>query len=154
MINMTIQEKIKEDMKAAMKAKEEVRLSVLRGLISAFTNESIILGKKPNDPLSDENALNVIIRASKQRKDSIDQFEKGGRLELAEAEAEELKIIEEYLPEMMSEDEVKKVVENKKTELGINSPEQFGQLIGIVMKELKGKADGGVVKKVIEESLK
>jgi uncharacterized protein YqeY len=152
--NMTIQEKIKEDMKSAMKAREEVKLSVLRSLISAFTNESITLGNKPNEPLSDENALKVINRASKQRKDSIEQFEKGGRPELAESEAEELKVIEEYLPEMMSEEEITKVVEDKKAELGINSPEQFGQLIGAVMGELKGKADGGIVKKIVEESLK
>jgi uncharacterized protein YqeY len=151
---MTISEKIKEDMKVAMKAKEETRLSVLRGLISAFTNESITLGNKPNDPLSDEDALKVINRAAKQRKDSIEQFEKGGRPELAESEKAELEIIEEYLPEMMSEEDVKKVVEAKKEELGINSQEQFGQLIGAVMGELKGKADGGVVKKIIEESLK
>jgi uncharacterized protein YqeY len=152
--NMTISEKIKEDMKTAMKAKEEVRLSVLRGLMSAFTNESITLGNKPDEPLSDEQAMAVINRASKQRKDSIEQFESGGRPELAEAEKEELKVIEEYLPEMMSEEEVKKVVEAKKEELGVNSPEKFGQLIGAVMGELKGKADGGVVKKVVEEVLK
>lgn len=150
---MTIQEKIKEEMKEAMKAREEVRLSVLRSLISAFTNESVVLGNKPSDPLSDEDAMNILIRASKQRKDSIEQFEKGGRKELADSEREELAIIEEYLPEKMGDDEIRNYILEKKDEMSIDSPEDFGQLMGAVMVGLKGKADGSVVKKIIDELL-
>jgi uncharacterized protein YqeY len=150
---MTIQEQIKEDMKGAMKSKDEARLSVTRGLISSFTNELVASGKTPQDPIDDENALIVITRAAKQRKDSIEQFEKGGRPELAESEKAELAVLEEYLPEMMSEEEIKKVVDAKIDALGISDKSDMGKLIGAVMSELKGKADGSDVKKVVEESL-
>lgn len=150
---MTIQEKVREDMKQAMKDKNSVKLSVMRGLVTAFTNELVAIGKTPQDVLSDEEALKVINRAAKQRKDSIEQFEAGGRPELAEAEKEELVFIEEFLPEMMSEDEVRKIAEAKKTELGIESKEQFGQLMGAVVGATKGQADGSVVKKIVEELL-
>jgi uncharacterized protein YqeY len=150
---MTIQEKIKEDMKQAMKDKNEVKLSVTRGLIAAFTNENVANGKTPQDPVDDETAMTVITRASKQRKDSIEQFEKGGRPELAESEKAELAVLEEYLPEMMSEDEIRDVVDEKKSALGITDKSGMGQLIGAVMGELKGKADGSVVKTIVENSL-
>jgi uncharacterized protein YqeY len=150
---MTIQEQIKEDMKTAMKAKESEKVTALRGLMAAFTNELVSLGKTPQDSLGDEEALVVLNRAAKQRKDSIEQFEKGGRPELAANEKAELEIIEDYLPEMMSEEEVRAYVLSKKDEMGIDSADQFGQLMGAVMGGLKGKADGALVKKVIEESL-
>lgn len=149
---MTIQETIKDGIKNAMKAKDEVRLSVLRGLSAAFTNELVNLKRTPQDKLSDEEALVVITRASKQRKDSIEQFEKGGRADLAESEKAELKIIEEFLPTLMSEDEIRAYVLAKKDEMGINSREQFGQFMGAVMSGLKGKADGALVKKVVDGS--
>lgn len=150
---MTIQEQIKEDLKESMKAKDTLRTNVLKSFISAFTNEAISLGRKPQEPLSNEEALNVIKKLSKQRKDSIEQYQKGGRPELAEAEKEELAIIEEYLPEMMSEEEVRAHVLKKKDEMNITSADQFSQLMGAIMADLKGKADGSVVKKVVEEVL-
>lgn len=150
---MTIQEQIKDDLKEAMKAKNSVKVGVLKGFISEFTNESVKLGRTPQDPLENNEALNVIKRLSKQRKDSIEQFENGGRPELAESEKAELAIIEEYLPEMMSEEEVRAHVLQKKDEMNITSKDQFGQLIGAVMNDLKDKADGAVVKKVIDEAL-
>ncbi len=150
---MSIKENIQADMKQAMKDKNEVVLTVTRGLLSAFTNELVANGKTPQDMIDDESALAVITRASKQRKDSIEQFEKGGRPELAESEKTELAILEKYLPKLMSEEEIKKVVDQKKTELGIADKSQMGQFIGAVMQELKGKADGALVKKVVEEAL-
>jgi uncharacterized protein len=146
-------EKIKEDMKAAMKEKAALKLEVLRGLITAFTNELVATSRTPQDELSDEEAQAVISRAAKQRKDSIEQFTNGDRPELADKEKEELVIIESYLPEMMGEDEVRTYVLSKKDEMGIETADQFGQLMGAVMGGLKGKADGGVVKEVIEEAL-
>ena len=150
---MTIQEQIKGDMVAAMKEKDSVKVGVLRGLMAAFTNELVTLKRTPQDILSDEEALAVINRGAKQRNDSIEQFEKGGRQDLVEVEKAELEIIQKYLPEMMSEDDVRAYVLSKKDEMGIDSADGFGQLMGAVMAGLKGKADGGVVKKVIEESL-
>jgi len=150
---MTIYEQIKEDLKESMKAKDIVKTSVLKGFVSEFTNESVKLGRTPQDPLSNEESLSVIKRQSKQRKDSIEQFEKGGRPELAESEKAELLIIEEYLPELMSEEEVRAHVLQKKDEMNITSADQFGQLMGAIMADLRDKADGAVVKKVIDEAL-
>ncbi len=150
---MTIQDKIKDEMKQAMMAKDQVKLTVIRGLVSAFTNELVANGKTPQSPIDDESALKVITRAAKQRRDSIEQFEKGGRPELAEAEKSELAILESYLPKLMSADDIKKVVEAKKVELEIKDKSGIGKLIGSVMVDLKGKADGAVVKQVVEESL-
>lgn len=147
---MTIQETIKSQIKEAMIAKDATRLLVLRGLASAFTNELVAKGMKPTDPLSDEMAMAVITRASKQRKDSIEQFEKGGRPELAESEKAELTIIETYLPELMSKEEVIKAVELKKAELGVTDKSGVGLLMRAVMTDLKGKADGAMVKEVVD----
>lgn len=141
---------IKESIKIAMLAKDAVRLTVLRGLLTAFTNELVATKRKPQDELSDVEVIAVIRRAVKQRKDSIDQFKKGGREDLAESEEAELKILETYLPKMMSKDEVKKKAEEMKTKLGITDKSKIGQLIGATMKELNGLADGTDVKEAVE----
>ena len=148
---MSIHEQIKSEIKEAMKAKDTVKLSVVRGLVSAFTNEAIVKGGTPVDILSDADALAVIKRASNQRKDAIDQFVAGGRPELAESEKAELSILESYLPTMMAFDEVKKIAEAKKAELGIDDKAKAGQLVGMIMKDLAGKADGADVKKAVDE---
>jgi uncharacterized protein YqeY len=150
-VDMSLQEKLKEEMKSALRGRETVRLSVLRGILSAFTNELVAKKRKPDEEIEDELALEVISRQAKQRKDSIEQFRKGGRVDLAEEEEAELKIIEEYLPKQMSEEEVKKIALKKKEEMG--DKVEMGKLMGALMQELKGKADGGVVKKVVDEIL-
>lgn len=150
---MSIQTQIKDEIKEAMKAKDELRLTVLRGLSSAFTNELVSSGKTPQDSISDDDALTVIKRQAKQRKDAISQFEKGGRNDLAEKEKLELLILEAYLPEMMNEEEIEKIVIVKMNELGVKDKSSMGILIGNVMKELNGKADGALVKEVVEKLL-
>ncbi len=151
---MTIQTDIKEQMKEAMKAKDTVKLGVVRGLSSAFTNELVKLGKMPQDELSDEDALNVIRRAVKQRKDSIEQFVSGGRPELAEDEKAELAVLETYLPAMMSREDVMTIAKTKMAEMGAVDKSKAGMFMGALMKDLKGKADGDVVKAVVDELLK
>jgi uncharacterized protein YqeY len=147
---MTIQTQIKDQMKEAMKAKDAVKLAVVRGLASAFTNELVKLGKMPQDELSDEDALGVIRKAVKQRKDSIEQFTNGGRPELAEPEKAELDILESYLPQMMSEEDVMAFAKVKLAEAGTIDKSKAGMFMGTLMKDLKGKADGDVVKKVVD----
>jgi len=137
-------------MKEAMKAKDAVKLAVVRGLASAFTNELVKLGKMPQDELSDEDALGVIRKAVKQRKDSIEQFTNGGRPELAEPEKAELDILESYLPQMMSEEDVMAFAKVKLAEAGTIDKSKAGMFMGTLMKDLKGKADGDVVKKVVD----
>jgi len=148
-----IQAEIKEDIKKAMKAKDSLRLSVLRSLSASFTNETIAKGKKPDESLADADALAVIKRASNQRKDAISQFRDGGREDLAVGEEAELQILMEYLPTQMSEEEIRKVVEEKKASLNIDDKAKMGILIGAVMKEVGEKADGSAVKKIVEEVL-
>ena len=136
----------------AMKAKDTMRLGVLRGLLAAFTNEAVAKKRKPDEELPDEEALSVISRAVKQRKDSIEQFEKGGRKDLADAEKAEMKILETYLPTQMSREEVVEYV--KKKQVDPTMPEATrgnkNQFICFVMKELKGRASGTMVKEAVE----
>ena len=147
-----LQNDIRESIKDAMKAKDEVRLMVLRGLTAAFTNELVATNRKPTDPLPDEDALNVIRRMVKQRKDSIEQFRKGGREDLASREEAEQKILETYLPQMMSREEIEPIVKLKIAEMQADKS-KAGILMGAVMSELKGKADGKMVKDVVESLL-
>jgi uncharacterized protein YqeY len=150
---MSLQLQIKEQIKEAMKAKDQVKLGVVKGLSAAFVNELVNLKRMPTDELSDEEASGVIRRAVKQRKDSIEQFTAGGRADLAETEKAELAILETYLPALMSKEEVKKIAESKAKELGVTDKSKAGQLMGSLMKELRGKADGDTVKAVVDEIL-
>ncbi|MEX0931897.1 MAG: GatB/YqeY domain-containing protein [Candidatus Paceibacterota bacterium] len=147
---MTLQEQIKADMISAMKAKNPTATTALKSMLSAFTNELVNLKRTPQDKLTDEEAIVVIKRGIKQRKDSVAQYESAGRPELAETEKVEIEVLEKYLPASMSKDEIKKVAVAKKEELGVTDKAGMGKLIGIVMKELQGKADGGDVKEVVE----
>jgi uncharacterized protein YqeY len=144
---MSLQEQIKNEIKQAMLAKDAVKLSVVRGLTASFTNEAIA---KAVPALSDEEALSLIKRAVKQRKDSIEQFTKGGRTDLVASETAELKILETYLPATMSKNDIRKVAEKKKADMGFTDKTKMGQFIGALMKELKGNADGADVKEVAE----
>ena len=125
-------------------------MRTVRSMLTAFTNEAVATGGTPQSELSDKQVLSVIKRLAKQRKESIVQYEAANRPELAEPEKEELVVLESYLPQMMSEEEIRPVAEAKKAELGVDDKAKMGILVGAVMKELKGKADGGDVKKVVE----
>lgn len=155
---MEIKTKIREDMRSAMRAHEGDRVTTLRGLLAAFTNELVAQKRPPTEELSEADVLTVLKRAAKQRKDSIEQFEKGGRQDLADKEKFELAIVESYLPAQTSEEDIRKVVQAKIAEFGgdkSNLPAQagMGQIIGAVVKEFAGNADGAVVKRVVTELL-
>jgi len=150
---MTLQEQIKEQLKDAMRAKDQTKMMTLRGLSAAFTNELVALGKMPTDSLGDDKALAVITRESKRRKDAISQYEGAGRPELAEDEKAELAIIETFLPELMKEEDVRAFVTAKMQELAVVDATGKGKLIGAVMAELKGKADGGMVQDIVSSLL-
>lgn len=146
----TLQQQIKNQIKEAMMAKDTVKLSVLRGLSSSITNELVDKGRTPQGELTDEETLTLIRRAVKQRKDSIEQFTAGGREDLATDEKAELAYLEVYLPTMMSFEDVKKIVEAKKTELAITDAKDKGKLMSEIMKDLKGKAEGLDVKNAVD----
>ena len=133
-----------------MKAKDTVRLGVLRGLSAAATNELVAKDRKPDEILNEEELMTVIMRAAKQRKDSIEQFEKGGRPELAESEQAELEILQTLLPAQLSREEIEKAAKEKATALGVTDKSGANKLMGMLMKDLKGKADGTVVKEVVD----
>jgi len=145
-----LHEKVKAGIKEAMVAKDAILLKVMRAMSAAFTNELVAKNKKPQDMLTDEEALAVISRLAKQRKDSIEQFKKGGREDLVKEEQAELAVLETFLPKMMEKGEVEKIVKAKKEELGIADATKKGMLMAAIMKDLKGKADGSVVKEVVD----
>ncbi len=148
--HIMLQDQIKNGIKEAMMAKDSVRLETLRAMSASFMNELVASGRKPQDTLTDEEVLVVIARLAKQRKDSIEQFKKGGREDLVATEEAQLAILETYLPKMMDKSEVEKIAHAKKAELGINDPAKKGMLMSALMKDLKGKADGSVVKEVVD----
>lgn len=150
---MELHVRIKEELKTAMKAHDEARLRTVRSMLTAFTNELVATGKKPQDILDDSSVLVVIKRLAKQRKESIVQFEAAGRTELADTEKAELTILESYLPETLSRDALMPIVEAKIREMGTVDKSKMGMLVGSLMKDLQGKADGADVKAVVEELL-
>lgn len=147
---MTLHETLKHELPEAMKSRDEVRLRTLRGLITMATNELVAKRKKPTEMLTDEEIIPVLKRAQNQRRESIDQFEKAGRTDLSAHEREELAVIEGFLPPVMSREEIEVVAKAKQAELGMTDKAKAGMLVGAVMKELAGKADGGDVKAVVD----
>lgn len=145
-----LHEQIKNGIKEAMMAKDALRLKAFRAMLAAFTNELVAKNRKPQEMLKDEEAIVVIGRLAKQRKDSIEQFRKGGREDLVKEEESELAILETYLPKMMDKSEVEKIARAKKEELDITDAAKKGILMSALMKDLKGKADGNLVKEVVE----
>ncbi|KKW19444.1 MAG: GatB/YqeY domain-containing protein [Parcubacteria group bacterium GW2011_GWA2_51_10] len=145
-----LSEKIREDLTRSMKARDEIRTNTLRGLLAAFTNELVGKGMKPTEQISDDDALAVIKRAVKQRRDSIEQFRKGNRDDLAQKEEAELKILAEYMPAQMSRGEIEKIAKEVKARMNITDKSKIGILMGAVMRELKNQADGSAVKEIIE----
>lgn len=150
---MALKDQIMEDLKEAMKQKQKDRLRVLRSLKSKLLEKEISERKGGEGELSDEQAVEVLMKAAKQRKESIEQFEEGDREDLAQNEREELAIIESYLPKMLSEDEIREAVQEKIDELGAEDMSDMGRVMGVMMQELKGKAEGSKVSKVVKEEL-
>jgi uncharacterized protein len=147
---MTIATDVREQLKAAMREKNQTALDTLRSVMSACTNELVASGKTPQDEVTDDMALKVIARLIKQRKDSISQFETGGRADLAADEKAQLAILEQFQPPQMGEEELRAIAMRKKEELGIIDKAKSGILTGAVMKEVSGQADGALVKSIIE----
>lgn len=144
-----LEKKIKEDLISALKSRNELTSSVLRMLLADIKNLSI---EKKSD-LDDAEVETAIKSGVKKRKDSIESYRAGNRPELAEKEEAEIKILEAYLPEQMSEDEILKIVKNVINETGAASQADFGKVMGVAMGKLKGQADGNIVSKIVKENL-
>ncbi len=150
---MALKEQIMADLKEAMKNKEQDKLRVLRSLKAKLLEKEISERKGGEAELSDEQAIEVLMKAAKQRKESIDQFESGGRDDLVENEKRELELIESYLPKMLTEDEVRDIARKKIDDLGAETMADMGKVMGVLMQELKGKVEGATVSKVVKEEL-
>ena len=163
---MSLKEKIQTDIKEAMQEKDQLKVSVLRMLMAAIFNKEkekrAKLSKTEEElekldglsQLTDEETTEVISSENKKRKDSIEQYQKGNRQDLAEQEKKELEILMNYLPEQMSEEEIRKIVKEKINKIGASTPQDTGKVMGAIMGQLKGKADGGLISKIVQEELK
>lgn len=145
-------QKLQEELKQSMLAKTELKTSVLRMLLSAINYYEIQKGGAGYEA-SEEDVLSVIQKEAKQRRDSIEQFNNAGRKELADKEQKELKMLEVYLPEQMSEEEINKLVKEAIAQTGATSAQDIGKVMGALMPKVKGKADGNLVSKLVKESL-
>ena len=146
---MNLLEKIEVDLKNAMKAGDTVRAGTLKMLKSDIAYEKGKTGKE----LTDELIIDIVSRSAKRRRDSIKEFQKGNRQDLVDKETKELAIVEEYLPKQMSEEEIDKHISEKLASLGAVTQKDIGRVMGEIMKELKGKADGGVVKTILSKKI-
>ena len=149
-------EQINSDLKAAMIAKDAFSLSVLRMLIAVTRNKEIALRKDGVAELTDEQIIEVVASEIKKRKDSVEAYTSGGRQELADKEASEIKILEKYLPEQMPDSELEKVVREVMAAGATDLPAGeagFGRIMGQTMARVKGKADGGKVGEIVKKLL-
>jgi len=146
---MSLKEQVDQDLKDAMRSRDKFRTQTLRSLKSAIKYAEIEIGAELNDP----DILAVIAKQAKQRRDSIAEFEKGGRADLVEKETGELDILESYLPAQLSEETIKEKAQAVIAELGVTDMKGMGQVMNRLMAELKGQADGKVVNQVVRQLL-
>ncbi|KOO43873.1 GatB/YqeY domain-containing protein [Priestia koreensis] len=146
---MSLLERLNTDMKQAMKNKEKEKLSVIRMVKAALQNEAI----KAGGDLTEEDELTVISRELKQRKDSLHEFEKAGRSDLVDKIQSELAVLEVYMPQQLTEDELTEIVKETIEEVQASSKSDMGKVMGAIMPKVKGKADGGLVNKLVLQHL-
>lgn len=146
---MSLKEKIKNNLKGAMKSGDNIARGVLRLLSSDIRNEEIAQKKE----LADNDVLKIIKRNVKNRKESIEQYKTGGRKDLAEQEEKELEILEKYMPKQMSENEIRKIVSDAIKKMEVSGVSDFGKVMGIAMKKAGGNVDGNVVSGIVKEEL-
>lgn len=154
---MSLKEKLQQDLNQAVKNKNGEILSVLRLLLSAILNKEkekrYKLKKEEDTPLTDEEILEVVSSEVKKRREAIELYGKGGRPELAEKEAKEMQILNQYLPEQLSEQEIKKIVKDAVEKVGAKEQKDMGKVMAVLMPQIKGRADGSLVSKIVKELL-
>ncbi|WP_372662891.1 GatB/YqeY domain-containing protein [Cohnella sp.] len=146
---MSLAERLNEDMKQAMRDGNKFRLSTIRMVRAAIKNQEIELRR----PLEDNDTLNILSRELKQRRDSLEDFARGGREDLVSNVKAEIEIITEYLPQQLNEEEVKAIVLQTMQETGASSKADLGKLMGALMPKVKGIADGKLVNAIVQQSL-
>jgi uncharacterized protein YqeY len=146
---MSLTNRLNEDMKQAMKNQDKFRLSVIRMVRSSIKNSEIELRR----PLDDDEVLEVLIREIKQRRDSLQEFEKANRSDLADNLKIEIEILTVYLPQQLTEEELKEIVQQTIQEVGVSSKADMGKLMGALMPKVKGRADGKLVNQLVQQHL-
>lgn len=147
-----LKQKLREELRQSMLARNELKTSVLRMLLSAINYYEIQKGGAGYEA-TDEDVLTVIQSQAKQRKDSIEEFKKANRLELADKETKELEMLQAYLPTQMSEEEIKSLVKEAINQTGAKTIAEMGKVMGALMPKVRGKADGSLVSKIVRENL-
>ena len=150
---MSLKNQILDDLKAAMKLKRNEETMLLRSLKAKILEKEISERKGGESTLSDEQITEVLMKAAKQRKESIEQFEQGDRPDLAEKEKKELSLIENYLPEMMDDDQIRAEVVKQIEQMGVSSMADMGKVMGALMGKLKGKAEGAAISRIVKKEL-
>lgn len=150
---MSLKERIDQDIKSAMKSKDKIRLETVRSIKKLILEKEVSVRPLGQDTLTEEQELEILSRLAKQRKESIEQYQQGGREELAAQEAQELAILEEYLPKPLSDQEVSTVIDQIVAEVGATSLKDMGKVMGPAMEQLKGKAEGKKVQEMVKAKL-
>ena len=150
---MSLRERIDAEIKTAMKSKDKVRLETVRGIKKFILEKEVSLRPSGQDTLTEAQELEILMQIAKQRRDSIEQYRKGGREDLVAQEEAELVIVEEYLPPQMSDEEVSKVVDEVIASVGATSAKEMGKVMGKAMQQLKGKADGNKIQDIVKAKL-
>ncbi|HEY9743232.1 MAG TPA: GatB/YqeY domain-containing protein [Coleofasciculaceae cyanobacterium] len=150
---MSLKDRISEDIKIAMKAKDKVRLETVRSIKKVLLEKEVSLRPQGQESLTESQELEVLAQQAKQRRDSIEQYRQAGRDDLADKEAQELAIIEEYLPGQLSDEEVGAVVDEVIASVGATSVKDMGKVMGSVMQQLKGRAEGQKIQAIVKAKL-
>ncbi|MBF0586776.1 GatB/YqeY domain-containing protein [Prosthecochloris sp. N3] len=150
---MSIREQINADLKEAMKSGDKERLNAIRSIRAALLEKEVSVRVGGKGELTPEQELDVVTGLAKKRRDSIEQYLNAGRKDLAETEESELRVLETYLPEQLSDEEIQQAVDAIITSTGASSMKDMGRVMGAAMKELKGKADGGKVQQFVKAAL-
>lgn len=150
---MSLKDRISEEIKAAMKAKDKVRLETVRSIKKVILEKESTLRAQGQEALTETQEIEVLTQLAKQRRDSIEQYHKAGRDDLAEQEAQELAILEEYLPKQLSDEEVAAVIDEIIATVGATSAKDMGKVMGPVMQKLKGRAEGQKIQAMVKEKL-
>lgn len=150
---MSLKDRIGEDIKTAMKAKDKIRLETVRSIKKLILEKEVSVRPSGQDALTPTQELEILAQLAKQRRDSIEQYKKAGREDLAAQETDELAIIEAYLPRQLSEEEIATTIEEIMTQVGATSIKDMGKVMGPVMQKLKGKADGKKVQEIVKAKL-
>jgi uncharacterized protein YqeY len=150
---MSLKEKIDLDLKNSMKSGDKTRLNAIRSIRASLLEKEVSIRVAGKGVLTDEQEIEVLVSLAKKRRDAIEQFTAGNRPDLAETELAELTVIEEYLPEPVSDEDVRAVVEDIVAKTGATSMKDIGKVMGQAMKALKGKADGTKVQEIVKSLL-